>query len=228
MEVRVNKNIALEELINIRTQKNIKVKENNYIQMKRGLDIIISIIALIILLPVFIIIICAIKLESKGSVIFKHKRIGKKGKNIEIYKFRTMIENAEEMINNFSIEQLEEFQQNFKLKNDPRITKVGKFLRKTSLDELPQLLNILKGDMSLIGPRPIVQDELDKYCTNKAKFLSVTPGLTGNWAANGRSCTSYEERMKLELDYIDNLNLKTDIKVFFKTIITVLKGRGAV
>lgn len=228
MEVRINKNIDLEDLINIRTQKKIKVKEKNYIQIKRGLDIIISTIALIISLPIFILIICAIKLESKGSIIFKHKRIGKNGKNIEIYKFRTMIENAEEMINDFSTEQLEEFQQNFKLKNDPRITKVGKFLRKTSLDELPQLLNILKGDMSLIGPRPIVQEELNKYCTNKVKFLSVTPGLTGNWAANGRSCTSYEERMKLELDYAENLSFKMDAKIFLKTIVTVLKREGAI
>ena len=112
--------------------------------------------------------------------------------------------------------------------NDPRITKIGKFLRKTSLDELPQLLNIIKGDLSIIGPRPVVTDELEKYGANTKKFLSVTPGLTGYWAANGRSCTTYEQRMQMELYYIDNLSLKMDIKVFFKTIEAVIKREGAI
>ena len=121
-----------------------------------------------------------------------------------------------------------EYRENYKLTNDPRITKVGKFLRKTSLDELPQLINIIKGDLSIIGPRPVVSDELKKYGTNTRKFLSVTPGLTGYWAANGRSCTSYEQRMQMELFYIDNLSLKMDIKVFFKTIEAVIKREGAI
>lgn len=110
---------------------------------------------------------------------------------------------------------MQEYKENYKLTNDPRITKIGKFLRKTSLDELPQLLNIIKGELSIIGPRPVVTDELEKYGANTKKFLSVTPGLTGYWAANGRSCTTYEQRMQMELYYIDNLSLKMDIKVFF-------------
>ena len=139
-----------------------------------------------------------------------------------------MVDNAEDLIKKFTPEQMKEYQENYKLKDDPRITKVGKFLRKTSLDELPQLINIIKGDLSIIGPRPVVSEELKKYGVNTEKFLSVTPGLTGYWAANGRSCINYEQRMQMELFYIDNLSFKMDIKVFFKTIEAVAKREGAV
>jgi len=196
--------------------------------IKRTSDLVISGLALIALTPLIGLISVLIKLDSKGKVFYKQKRIGKNGKYFTIYKFRTMVDDANDFNKYFSKEQLDEFKENYKLEDDPRITRVGRFLRRTSLDEIPQLINIIKGDLSIIGPRPIVDEEIDKYGIDRDKFLSVTPGLTGNWAANGRSCTSYEERMKLELDYIDNLNLKTDIKVFFKTIVTVLKGRGAV
>ncbi len=196
--------------------------------VKRTTDIILSLTSLVGLLPFFAIIALAIKLDSKGPVFFKHTRIGKDGKIIKIYKFRTMVENAEDLIKRFTPEQMKEYEENYKLSNDPRITKVGKFLRKTSLDELPQLINILKGDLAIVGPRPVVANELKKYGTNIRKFLSVTPGLTGYWAANGRSCTSYEQRMQMELFYIDNLSFKLDVKVFFKTIGAVLNRRGAV
>lgn len=196
--------------------------------VKRTSDVALSSIALVGLLPIFAVIALAIKLESKGPVFFKHTRIGKDGKIIKIYKFRSMVENAEDLIDKFTPEQMKEYQENYKLSNDPRVTKVGEFLRRTSLDELPQLINILKGDLSIIGPRPVVADELKKYGTNIKKFLSVTPGLTGYWAANGRSCTSYEQRMQMELFYIDNLSFKLDVKVFFKTIGAVLNRRGAV
>lgn len=195
--------------------------------IKRTIDIVLSAIGLIILSPLMLIIAVAIKFESKGKVFFKHKRIGKDGKKIYIYKFRTMVENAEDLIKQFTPEQMEEFKENFKLENDPRVTKIGKFLRKTSLDELPQMFNILKGELSIIGPRPIIDEELEKYGDNKDKFLSVTPGLTGYWAANGRSDTTYDERMKMELYYIDNVSLKMDLKIFFKTILAVIKGEGA-
>lgn len=196
--------------------------------VKRTSDVALSSIALVGLLPIFAVIALAIKLESKGPVFFKHTRIGKDGKIIKIYKFRSMVENAEDLIKKFTPEQMKEYQENYKLSNDPRVTKVGKVLRKTSLDELPQLINILKGDLSIIGPRPVVAEELKKYGTNIKKFLSVTPGLTGYWAANGRSCTSYEQRMQMELFYIDNLSFKLDVKVFFKTIGAVLNRRGAI
>lgn len=175
----------------------------------------------------FLILAILIKLDSKEPVFFLHTRIGKNGKNIKIYKFRTMVTNAEELIKEFTPEQMKEYKENYKLTNDPRIAKIGKFLRKTSLDELPQFINIIKGNLSIIGPRPVVKDELEKYGENMARFLSVTPGLTGNWAANGRNNTTYEERMKLELEYVDNISLKTDIKIFFQTIYAVIKKEGA-
>lgn len=209
-------------------ERNLIDKKKTYLSVKRTSDVVLSGLALIALSPVIGLIGALIKLDSKGKVFYKQKRIGKNGEYFTIYKFRTMVNDANDFDKYFSEEQLSKFKENYKLEDDPRITKVGKFLRKTSLDELPQLLNIIKGDLSIIGPRPIVDEEIEKYGLDKDKFLSVTPGLTGNWAANGRSCTTYEERIKLELDYIDNLSLKTDLKVFFKTIITVLKGRGAV
>lgn len=199
-----------------------------YRTTKRILDVILSSIGLIVLFPVFLVIGLAIKFDSKGPVFFMHKRIGKNGKPIKIYKFRTMVENAEAMINDFNEEQMKEFQKNYKLKHDPRITKVGGILRKTSFDELPQIINILKGDLSIIGPRPVIEEELELYGNKKDKFLSVLPGLTGYWAANGRSDTTYEERINMELYYIDNRSLWLDIKLFFKTFISVIKREGAI
>lgn len=203
-------------------------KREVFLFTKRIFDVTISIVALLLLLPLFLILSILIKLDSKGTVFYKHKRIGKDGKIIYLYKFRSMVHNAGELMKNFTPEQKKEYEENFKLTNDPRITRIGKILRKTSLDELPQLLNILKGDMSLIGPRPIVEKELDKYGMLKNRFLSVTPGLTGYWACNGRSCTSYEDRIKLELYYIYNCCWKLDIKIFFQTIKAVLKRDGAI
>lgn len=199
-----------------------------YLIIKRIIDVILSFLGIIILSPVFLIIAILIKIDSKGPVFFSHKRIGKNGKEIKIYKFRTMCENAEDMIKDFDEEQMREFKENYKLTNDPRITRVGKVLRKTSLDELPQILNILKGELSIIGPRPVVEEELEKYGVQKIKFLSVTPGLTGYWQANGRSNTTYEERMQMELYYVDNMSFWLDIKIFFKTFIAVFKKEGAI
>ena len=217
------KNVSKMELIKTKESTEKKI----YIKVKRILDCILATIALIILSPIYLIIAIAVKIDSKGPVFFGHTRIGKNGKIIKIYKYRTMVTNAEELIKQFTPEQMKEYKENFKLENDPRITKVGKFLRKTSLDELPQLLNIIQGDLALIGPRPVVKRELEKYGENTGKFLSVTPGLTGNWAASGRSNTTYEERMKMELWYVDNISFITDVKIFFKTIIAVIKKEGA-
>ena len=217
------------ETTSLRTQSDVKTKISKkvYIKIKRVIDVILASVALILLSPLFAIIAIAIKIDSKGPVFFAHKRIGKNGKIIKLYKFRSMVINAEELIKSFTPEQMREYKENYKLTNDPRITKVGKFLRKTSLDELPQLINIINGDLSIIGPRPVVADELEKYGVNKDKFLSVTPGLTGYWAANGRSNTTYEQRKEKEMKYIDNLSLKMDLKVLFKTILSVLKKEGA-
>ncbi len=215
------------DILTIPKKSKSLVLKNQYKITKRTADILVSLIGLIFLSPLFLIISIAVKLDSKGPAFFVHKRIGKDGKIINVYKFRTMVDNAEGLIRKFTPEQLKKFNENFKLEDDPRITRIGKFLRKTSLDELPQLLNILKGELSIIGPRPVVSNEIERYGENKEKFLSVTPGLTGYWAANGRSCTTYEERMQMELYYVDNISLKTDIEIFFKTIILVLKREGA-
>ena len=220
---------------NVQTNTNIaEVKEKSlldkrelYISLKRGADILIASLVLVGLLPFIAIISILIKIDSKGKVFYKQTRIGKNGKYFTIYKFRTMVSDANNFSKYFTKEQMEKYKINYKLDNDPRITKMGKILRKTSLDELPQLINILKGDLSIIGPRPVVDGEIEKYGLNKNKLLSVTPGLTGNWAANGRSCTSYEERMQMELDYVENISFKMDMEIFFKTIICVFKRKGA-
>lgn len=205
-----------------------RINKEQYIYIKRILDVTLATIGLVLLLPIFVIIGICIKIDSKGPIFFMHNRIGKNGKNFKMYKFRTMKKDAENMISSFTPEQMKEWKENYKLTNDPRITKFGNFLRKTSLDELPQIINIIKGDLSIIGPRPIIQEELEKYGENKEKFLSVTPGLTGYWACNGRSNIDYNKRMKMELYYIDNISWKLDIKIFFKTITKVIKKEGAV
>lgn len=223
-ESEITENVVLPRVQSIENKISLR---KIYIGFKRFLDIVISFIGMIILSPIFLIIALVIKLDSKGPVFFVHKRIGKDGKEIGIYKFRTMVDNAEDLIKEFTEEQQKEFRECYKLEHDPRVTKIGKFLRKTSLDELPQVLNILKGDLSIIGPRPVIEEELEKYGKNREKFISVKPGLTGYWAANGRSDTTYAERVQMELYYIDNMSLKLDIQVFFKTIIAVIRKEGA-
>lgn len=195
--------------------------------IKRLFDIIVSLLGLLILSPLFLLLTILIKCDSKGPVFFIQQRIGRNGKKFGIFKFRTMRINAEELIASFTPEQLKEWKENFKLKNDPRITRVGKFLRNTSLDELPQLINIFIGNMSLVGPRPIVEEELEWYGEKKSVLLSVRPGLTGWWATNGRSEVSYPERCDYELYYVYNCSLLLDIKILFKTFSAVFSRKGA-
>ena len=199
-----------------------------YLIVKRTIDILGALIGLVLLSPIFLIVAIAIKLDSKGPIIFGHTRKGLHGKDIKVYKFRTMYENSQEIFNNFTKEQKEEFYKNFKLENDPRVTKIGDFLRRTSIDELPQLINILNGSMSIVGPRPIVQKVIDLYGDYANKLFSVVPGLTGYWQANGRSDTTYEERIKMDMYYIDNRGFWLDFKIIIKTFGSVLKGEGAV
>lgn len=216
-------------MIETKEKVHFGIRKKMYLFIKRMFDIVVSGFCLIILLPIFLFICILIKLDSKGKVFYKHKRIGKHGEYIYLYKFRSMYsdskERLEELLKNPKIKQ--EWEENYKLEHDPRITKVGNILRKTSLDELPQLLNILKGDMSLVGPRPVIDEEIEKYGLYKNKFLSVTPGLTGWWACNGRSCTSYEKRMELELYYVNHCSIWLDIKCIFKTVIAVIKKDGS-
>ena len=219
----------MESKIQSQEQVNI-VKKNGtplYHFSKRTIDFIASVLGLIVLSPVFIIIGLAIGIDSRGPIIFGHERIGQNGKKIKVYKFRSMVRNSKEVFDNFTNEQRIEFEKNFKLDNDPRITKVVNFLRKTSLDELPQLFNIIKGEMSIVGPRPIIEKEVEKYGDDFEVAFSAKAGLTGYWQANGRSETTYEERVKMDLHYIKNRSLFFDFKIILKTFISVIKKDGA-
>lgn len=202
-------------------------KRYGYFFIKRCFDFVSALALLILVSPIILVIAIAIKLDSKGPVFFKHMRVGKLGVSLPTYKFRTMVINAEELLQKLTPEQKKEYEMNFKLENDQRITKVGKFLRKTSLDELPQLFNIIKGNMSVVGPRPIINKELKKFGDNVDKLLSVKPGLTGYWQANGRSNTTYEERVNMELYYIDHCGIWLDIKIIFQTVGAVIRKEGA-
>lgn len=218
-----NKSSTTEDFNQIAT-KNSKLV---YRIIKRCLDIIGAVVGIVILSPIFLITAILVKLCSKGPIFYAHKRIGKNGKLFNIYKFRTMVINAEEVLKNMNEEMKKEFEKNFKLDNDPRITPVGKILRITSIDELPQLINILTGEMSIVGPRPIITDELKKYGENAKKLVTVKPGLTGYWQANGRSNTTYEERVQMDMYYIDNRGLWMDIKIIFQTAVSVFRKEGA-
>ena len=195
--------------------------------VKRLFDFFAALVGSIVTLPFFLIIAIAIRLDSKGPVFFIHHRVGKNGKPLPILKFRTMVVGAENMIKDFTPEQKKEWEKNFKLEHDPRVTRIGHFLRKTSIDELPQLYNILAGQLSIVGPRPVTKEEIDKYGDKKDKILSVTPGLTGWWACNGRSDINYVERMELELYYVEHASLWLDIKIIFKTAQIVITHKGA-
>src|SRR5574344_144737 len=202
-----------------------------YYYVKRVFDILISLIGLLILLPLTLIVKLSYLLSGDtNTVFFRHKRIGKDGKYIYLWKFRTMYPNAESSLQKILAENPElkaEWDKNQKLDHDPRVTKIGRILRKTSLDEFPQFINILKGEMSLIGPRPVIGGEIEKSGKNKAKFLSMKPGLTGYWQANGRSDTNYRNRIKLELYYVDHFSFALDIEIFFKTFFVVALQKGA-
>ena len=213
------------------------VLENNIIKskvlykiIKRTFDILVSIIGCIMLLPIMIIVkISYIISKDYNSIFYTQTRIGKNGKEFKLYKFRSMIPNADEVLKQLlkQPKYKKEWDRNQKLENDPRITKMGRVLRKTSLDELPQMINVLKGDMSMIGPRPLVKGELGSHNGNHQIYESVRPGISGWWAVNGRSATTYEKRLELEYYYCENCCLMLDIKCFFMTIKTVLCKRGA-
>lgn len=207
-----------------------KIERASYFFIKRLFDIICSLIGILPIIPVAIITkICYLALGDKKSVFYKQKRIGKNGKCIYIYKFRSMVHNADEVLKELlkHPKYKAEWDLNQKFENDPRITKIGNILRKTSLDELPQFINVLKGDMSLIGPRPLVVGELDSHNGSHESYESVRPGVSGWWAANGRSATTYERRLELEYYYCLHCSLWLDIKCIFLTIKAVIFKDGA-
>ena len=203
-----------------------------YKVLKRCLDILFSFFLIIFLIPLFLIIGIVIKFNSKGTIIYSQKRIGKKNKPFACYKFRTMHPQAKYLLKKILLQNpnfRNEFENTRKITNDPRITNIGKFLRFTSLDELPQIFNVLKGEMSFIGPRPIVKSEIKKYGKNFKKAFSVKPGISGLWQVSGRNKLSYNKRIELDIFYSENMNLLLDIKIFIKTIIVILFpfGKGA-
>lgn len=209
----------------------INVKEAAYATIKRVFDICVGLIGLIVLILVIIIIkIVSMCNGDFAKIIFTQNRIGKNGKEFKFYKFRSMVPNADEILFKMLEEDEEiakEYKENKKLKNDPRITKVGNFIRKTSIDELPQLLNVLKGDMSLIGNRPYLPREKNDMGEYYKDIIKTKPGITGYWQVSGRSDVSFKERLKLEQYYSNHCGLRMDIKIFFKTFTAVLGHKGA-
>ncbi|EOD7438365.1 sugar transferase [Enterococcus faecium] len=197
-----------------------------YFFLKRLGDIVFSILGLIFFSPVFVVIMLLIKVENlKGSVFFKQERVGKEGRIFHIYKFRTMVVEAEQLLD--SLTTMNEMDGPiFKIKDDPRITRVGKYLRKTSLDEFPQFINVLKGEMSLIGPRPPLPREVEKYTQRDLVRLTVKPGCTGLWQVSGRNNVNFDEMINLDLQYIQNQALTQDIKIFFKTLKVIINQEG--
>jgi Undecaprenyl-phosphate galactose phosphotransferase WbaP len=196
---------------------------------KRCFDILVSILLLLLLSPLFLVLIVKVR-ASGGSAFFGHQRIGRQGRPFPCYKFRTMVPDAAKVLAKLLRESPEaqaEWEQEFKLKNDPRITPIGDFLRRSSLDELPQLWNVLKGEMSLVGPRPVVQDELEKYAEDVSYYLQVRPGMTGLWQVSGRNNVDYETRVALDAWYVRNWSLWNDIIILLKTVKVVLARDGA-
>lgn len=193
---------------------------------KRGIDVIVAGVGLILLSPIITIVACAIKLTSKGPIFFLQKRVGKNGELFNMYKFRSMVVNAEELKEKLKHKN-EMSGPMFKMKDDPRVTKVGKFIRKTSLDELPQLWNVLKGDMSLVGPRPSLPKEVEQFDSWMFKRLTVRPGLTCYWQVSGRNNIDFEDWMKLDVKYVEERNLWIDIKLIFKTVGVLFGDKNA-
>ena len=204
-------------------------KKPCYECFKRIFDLVVSLVAVIVLSPVLLVISLAIRLEDRGPILYRAQRVGRGGKPITVYKFRSMRMHADRLEDMLTPEELEEYKKNYKLEHDPRITKVGAFLRKTSLDELPQLFNILVGTLSLVGPRPVLQEETELYGDKRELLLSCKPGLTGLWQVRGRSNVTYENgrRQALEMQYVSQRSLWLDIKILFWTVGAVVRMDGA-
>jgi len=208
-------------------------KTNYPAGLKRCIDVAGSLAALLVLSPLFAIIAALIKLTSQGPVFFKQKRVGQFGEEFTCFKFRSMYINNDpaihqEYVRNLINKKVEDSDGTFKIKNDPRVTSIGRFIRKTSLDELPQFINVLKGDMSLVGPRPPIPYELESYALwHRRRIMEARPGITGEWQVNGRSRTTFDEMVRMDLHYIRNQSLWLDLKILFKTPFAVLSGDGA-
>jgi len=220
-------------ITNLRPIEKIEKNEQKiYIIMKRFMDIIGGIIGIIILIPLIIIVYIGNMIsKDSGSVFYIQRRIGANGKYFKIYKFRTMVVGADKKIRKYlkeNPEEAREYEKYKKLKNDPRITKFGMFLRKTSIDEFPQFINVLKGEMSLVGPRPYLTKEKKEMGKYYRHIIKCKPGLTGIWQVSGRSNVTFTDRLEMDMEYIKTKNIKTDIKLIFKTFAKIFKKEGAI
>lgn len=222
--------MTLEQSIPFRATTHFRCKVR-HIPKKRIFDLLFSLAVLILGSPLFFLIAVAIRLSSKGQVIYSHERVGRGGKCFQCYKFRTMYPDADQRLEKLLLENPrleEEWKKRRKLKNDPRVTPIGVFLRKSSLDELPQFWNVIKGDLSVVGPRPVVIDEIRDYYGAKAKkILAIRPGITGIWQVSGRSDQNYENRITLDEQYVDSQSFMLDLKLILKTIPGIFSFKGA-
>ena len=218
---------SMTQALNMEYDISMYKKKPFYSFIKRFADIVLSLTFMIVFSWLYVILYLIVKLTSKGPAFFGHERIGKNGKKFKMWKFRSMRVDNRPLEEIFNKEQLEEYNRDFKVTNDPRITKVGKFLRKTSLDELPQIWNVFIGQMSFVGFRPIIDEEYERYGENKELLTKCKPGITGYWASHGRSLIAYEDRIKMELYYSCKFSLWLDLRIMFHTFIGVLKKEGA-
>ena len=217
-----------ERLLAFRTRNNLASRAN--VISKRAFDVIVGGLLLLLLAPLLLLLAALIRLESPGAAVFAHRRLGKNGVVFKCYKFRSMVINAQELLpqllkNNPDLQ--EQWNRDFKLKDDPRVTRIGRILRRTSLDEIPQLINVLKGEMSLVGPRPIVAEEMERFGDMAREYMMVLPGITGLWQVSGRNDIDYQERVLMESWYVRNWSLWMDISLLFRTIGVVLNRKGA-
>lgn len=220
--------LFVEQLTVIKSKNNLACWYNRAI--KFVFDIVLTAVGTILISPLFLVLCICVAIDNRGRIIFAHQRVGKDGRLFPCYKFQTMIPNAQQALEEYLRNNPKariEWETNFKLSHDPRVTRLGAVLRKTSLDELPQIFNVLKGDMSLVGPRPVVEAELAKYGDNKQEYLMVRPGITGMWQASGRSDTTYEERVAMDTWYVRNWSLWIDLEYLYRTFAAVVSKKGA-
>lgn len=226
--------VTTEAIVEPKKEETIKMKNKKIVYrfIKRIIDIIGGLVGIVLLIPITIVLylISIFSKENKGPIFYEQLRVGKNGKEFRIYKFRSMVMHADEKLweyLNSNPEAKEEYKKYKKLREDPRITKTGKFLRKTSLDEFPQFINVIKGDMSLVGPRPYLYREKEDMGERYNDIIKVKPGLTGYWQVNGRSDVDFEERTRMDIEYIKNRNLWLDFKILIETFLAVLFGKNA-
>ena len=234
MNIDVAKGNVAEKISNVSVKRytEVLVDRKLYTITKRIIDIIGAIVGILFLIPITIgIYIAKIILKDKGPIIYTHNRIGKDGKIFKMYKFRSMVVGADELLEKYLAENeeaREEYRINKKLKDDPRITKIGKFIRKTSVDEFPQFINVLKGDMSLVGPRPYLERELEDIGDYYPYIVATKPGITGLWQVSGRNAVTFEERLELDKEYFEKRNMKKDLKILIRTAVKVFDKEGAI